>query len=95
MQRAPAGSANFSPIATGVMATSFTDSGLTNGVTYRSVVTAVNAAGVSLARDLQPVFTARCTTQFCHGTASQVALLHLAPGFTHGSLVDVSSRTSA
>ena len=53
------------------------------------------ATGVSLARDLQPVFTARCTTQFCHGTASQVALLHLAPGFTHGALVDVSSQSSA
>ncbi len=53
------------------------------------------ATGVSLARDLQPVFTARCTTQFCHGTASQVALLHLAPGFTHGALVDVNSQSSA
>lgn len=53
------------------------------------------ATGVSLARDLQPVFTARCTTQFCHGTASQVALLHLAPGFAHGSLVEVSSQSSA
>ena len=49
VQRAPAGSASFTTIATGVMATTFTDSGLTNGVTYRYVVTAVNAAGESAA----------------------------------------------
>ena len=44
---------------------------------------------VSLAADLQPLFTARCTTMFCHGTSSQVALLHLAPGFAYGALVEV------
>ncbi len=53
------------------------------------------ATGVSLARDVQPIFTARCTTQFCHGAASQVALLNLAAGAAHGALVDVASQATA
>ena len=53
------------------------------------------ASGTSLARDVQPIFTARCTTTACHGAASQVALLNLAPGASHGALVDVRSATAA
>ncbi len=47
--RAPAGTSSFTAIATGVLATTFSDSGLTNGVGYRYVVTAVNARGESAA----------------------------------------------
>ena len=53
------------------------------------------SVGFSLARDVQPIFTLRCTTRFCHGVESQVALLNLAPGASHGALVDVVSATAA
>ncbi len=53
------------------------------------------ATGVSLARDVQPIFTARCTTPFCHGAESQVGLLNLARGAARASLVDVRSMTTA
>jgi hypothetical protein len=53
------------------------------------------AVGVSLARDVQPVFTTRCTTRFCHGMESQVALLNLAAGAAHGALVEVASASAA
>lgn len=53
------------------------------------------AVGVSLARDVQPIFTLRCTTRFCHGVESQVALLNLAPGAAHGALVGVVSAAGA
>lgn len=53
------------------------------------------ATGVSLARDVQPIFTARCTTPFCHGAESQVALLNLAPGAAHAALVGIASASTA
>lgn len=53
------------------------------------------ATGTSLARDVQPIFTAHCAVQFCHGEGSQVALLHLAEGAAWASLVDVASATTA
>ncbi len=49
VKRASSGSSTFTAIATGVMAPTFTDSGLTNGVAYRYVITAVNALGESAA----------------------------------------------
>jgi hypothetical protein len=52
-------------------------------------------AGLSFARDVQPIFTARCTTQFCHGHESQVALLDLSAGRSHAALVEVPSATAA
>ena len=53
------------------------------------------ATGVSLARDVQPIFTAGCTTRFCHGADSQVALLNLSAGAAHGALVGVGSVAAA
>lgn len=53
------------------------------------------ATGTSLARDVQPIFTMRCNTRFCHGPESQVALLNLGPGAAHAALVDVMSASLA
>jgi hypothetical protein len=53
------------------------------------------ATGTSLARDVQPIFTAHCAVQFCHGEGSQVALLALDEGAAWASLVDVASATTA
>lgn len=53
------------------------------------------ATGVSLARDVEPIFTARCTTRFCHGVDSQVALLNLSAGAAHRALVEVASVAAA
>jgi hypothetical protein len=53
------------------------------------------ATGTSLARDVQPIFTMRCNTRFCHGADSQVAQLNLGPGAPHASLVGVRSATQA
>lgn len=51
--------------------------------------------GVSLARDVQPIFTARCATRFCHDHATQAAVLDLSAGAAHGALVGVPSQTAA
>ncbi|HVV88770.1 MAG TPA: hypothetical protein VHE35_37260 [Kofleriaceae bacterium] len=53
------------------------------------------ATGVSLARDVQPIFTTHCTTRFCHGHESQTAQLDLGPRHAWASLVNVPSATAA
>jgi len=47
--------------------------------------------GTSLARDVQPIFSASCLTQFCHTTTTQTAKLVLAPGVSYENLVAVKS----
>ncbi len=47
VRRAPAGSDAFTTLVTGLLVPSYTDGGLTNGVGYRYVVSAVNALGES------------------------------------------------
>jgi hypothetical protein len=47
VKRATTSGGPYTNVATGVTATSFTDTGLTNGTTYYYVVSAVNAAGES------------------------------------------------
>jgi hypothetical protein len=50
---------------------------------------------VSLARDVQPIFTLRCATRFCHEHATQAAILDLSVGAARAALVDVPSATAA
>lgn len=53
------------------------------------------ATGVSLARDLGPIFTAKCNSALCHSTATQASGLDLTLGKAHKSLVGVKSRHTA
>lgn len=52
-------------------------------------------AGPGLARDVQPIFTARCAVRFCHDHATQANVLDLSEGAAHAALVDVRSQTAA
>lgn len=45
LARATSSSGPYTPVATGITATSYTDTGLTNGMTYYYTVTSVNASG--------------------------------------------------
>jgi hypothetical protein len=51
----------------------------------------VAVATPTLARDVQPIFTARCATSSCHTQVTHQAQLSLAEGFAYGQLVGVPS----
>lgn len=51
--------------------------------------------GVSLAATLQPLFSARCTNQFCHDATTGASGLVLVPGRSFSALVGVTSRHAA
>jgi hypothetical protein len=52
-------------------------------------------ANPSLARDIQPIFTARCATASCHTVVTQQAELVLETTYSHSDLVNVQSVTNA
>ena len=51
----------------------------------------VAVATPTLARDVQPIFTARCATSSCHTLVTHQAQLTLAEGYAYGQLVGVPS----
>ena len=53
------------------------------------------ATGISLARDIQPIFNASCLASTCHDLQSQTASLVLTAGRAYASLVNVSSIHAA
>ena len=51
-------------------------------------------ANPSFARDIQPIFTARCATASCHNLASQQLGLNLQAGYAYDEIVSRGSPTS-
>jgi hypothetical protein len=51
-------------------------------------------ANPSFARDIQPIFTARCATASCHNLASQQLGLNLQAGYAYDEIVSRGSSTS-
>ena len=52
------------------------------------VVPDVLVVDPSFARDIQPIFTARCATPSCHNLSTQQQGLNLEPGFAYAEIVD-------
>lgn len=48
--------------------------------------------GSSFAQDIQPIFTAKCATSFCHDAATASEGLNLSQGQAYGQLVGVNSN---
>lgn len=67
----------------------------TSDLSDDSFTVAPPEGAVSLARDVQPIFSLKCATRFCHEHATQAAILDLSPGAARAALVDVPSATAA
>jgi fibronectin type 3 domain-containing protein len=87
-----AGGESTTPLATNVTATTFTDSGVTNGTTYFYIVKAVNAVGVSpqsgeASATPQAVAPSAPTGLVASGGNGQVTLSWVAPASDGGSAI--------
>jgi hypothetical protein len=51
----------------------------------------VVVANPQFAKDVQPIFSARCATSSCHTFATHQAGLNLAPGYAYDEIVNVPS----